>query len=370
MKIGLITYFIGFNYGGLLQAYATMEVLRFLGHDVTMIYYHQRWAVRRSWFRLDSWLSKSPKRMLERWKYNFNTPKYNYIFGQMLKFHKPLTKYYGSNLNKLKNDPPIFDCYITGSDQVWNGHCHWSDYAAYFLPFAPENAKRIAYAASLGGRPFADADLPKIIPLLKKYQFISCREKSGMKYLQTLGFTNTVWAPDPTLLLEADQYQKLLAEGKTISPGLVYYVLRKPSDNFIKLASNVAEMFQNVTNIALEDFRLKKAKNILATVPDFVKIIKNSEAVFTNSFHGVLFSIIFHRQFIYVRFGSDNMAANDRLECLLGELMLQDRMIEEDINPLNAVALLNTPINWDEVDPRIDQIRQRGYDFLEKALAS
>ena len=370
MKIGLITYFIGFNYGGLLQAFATMEVLRMLGHDVTMIYYHQRWAKRRSWFRLDSWFSKNPVKTIERWKYNFQTPKYNYIFGKMIKFHKPLTRYYGSDLNYLINNPPIFDCYITGSDQVWNGHCQWNDYAAYFLPFAPEGAKRISYAASLGGRPFADADLSQIIELLKKYQFISCREKSSVEYLKSLGFPKVFWAPDPTLLLRADQYQKLLVEAKPCSPGLVFYVLRKTSKQFLELATLIAEQFPKATNIALEEFRIKNAKNILTSVPEFVQTIKDSQAVFTNSFHGVVFSIIFHKAFVFVKFGENNFAANDRLDSLLGELHLQERMIEEDTTMERVIKLLNTPVDWNKIDSKLDSIREHGLTFLRNALNS
>ena len=133
-----------------------------------------------------------------------------------------------------------YDVYCTGSDQVWNSE--WNEKIEYplFLSFAPDDKRKIAYAASFGKKELKDNEIEVTRKLLERYDAISLREKSGVEIVESLGIKNSVHVVDPTLLLDGDAWRKLSSNRfKNENYILVYNLNRnKKIDNYAKSLAN------------------------------------------------------------------------------------------------------------------------------------
>ena len=205
MTIGIITMHRVPNMGSVLQAYALQHTINQLGYRATIIDYvfpqkkliplHIR-ALR---WGLD--LLKGRPNHKKRGKLN-----------EFISSHLFLTRKY-NNAEELKADPPIFDIYCTGSDQVWNP-MHIGNDMTFFLDFVPDSSPKISYASS-----FALDSIPKeyysrFSSYLSKYTSITVREDSGINIIRTLINKNVLSVCDPTLLLKNEEWLSL-ADHKT-----------------------------------------------------------------------------------------------------------------------------------------------------------
>ena len=102
-------------------------------------------------------------------------------------------------------------------------------------------------------------------------------------------------------------------------------------------------------------------------VPEWLEAIASSEFVFTNSFHGTVFSILFHKPFVSVLIKGKMSGMNERALSLLKNIGLEDRAVYSD--EIEKISLLvDKPINWEEVDSRLDELREVAKEFLGKSL--
>ena len=125
------------NYGAELQTYATVRTLTELGHQVEVID-----------FRLTEKFPMTIKEKVAAFinSLTFSDYKFNCFWK---KFIKNKTIHY-RNLEELKSNPPKSDCYIVGSDQVWNEEITRKKADVYFLNFGNENVLRMSYSSSIG----------------------------------------------------------------------------------------------------------------------------------------------------------------------------------------------------------------------------
>jgi exopolysaccharide biosynthesis predicted pyruvyltransferase EpsI len=352
MKIGIITFHWATNYGAILQAYALQTYLKKSGHDVFIINYRP----------------KQHKKTLIKC---FLTPHLYLYFPRLKEFIKEqkLEKFRKKylretilyeSLDELKTNSPELDIYICGSDQIWNPYFttmgEGNSTSTYFLDFGSNEVIRIAYAVSFGCEDYPE----KAETIAKKYihnfNAISVRENSGIQIVTKLGFTNAIKLPDPTLLLSCDDYnfeiQNLLPNEKRA----VVYILRKETENIKSVVSHL----QN-------DFRIDTIDESLNpdSVESWINKIRNSSLVITNSFHGMVFSLIFHVPFIIILSNGVSSGMNDRFYSLLSILNLEHRIsITYDIERLNV--LLNEEIDWQEIDLKIKEQRSEATIFFEK----
>ena len=214
MKIGIITHPLECNYGGLLQNYALQQVLRSLGHDAYTIdkvffQYHRRWSV-------VLLLKRFIKRIIGR---EISISKKQYCF-----IKKNCTDFVKKNINvtkKFENDKELksiikkykFDAYIVGSDQVWRPAFANNIYND-FLDFCQDkkNIKRLAYSASFGISEweFSEEQTKECSRLAKLFDAISVREDSGIVLCKEHLDVDAMHVLDPTLLLEKEEYIKLV----------------------------------------------------------------------------------------------------------------------------------------------------------------
>ena len=178
------------NYGSVLQAFATQTALEKLGYDPVCINYYRSDEKPKELVHTLLQCSKWNKNALTRLVYMLTQkPVYSYAgkkFEQYRKIVKLTKEEYNSEQDLILNCPQA-EIYMTGSDQVWNTITLNKIDPVYFMSFLNNEQKRIAYAASFGSSSVKDEDKPVMSKLLKKYDFISVRENSGVKIAEELG---------------------------------------------------------------------------------------------------------------------------------------------------------------------------------------
>jgi hypothetical protein len=335
------------NYGQILQCYALQKYLRDAGHDAYLIRYDPRndYVKTPLWAKIIKALNpvvlahylSYKKRLINDSKEKHNNPRDFSVFRK--RCIKQSERVYYS-YDELDSDPPNADVYITGSDQVWNFSLPFERakkrLKAYFLDFGSPEIRRVAYAASFGKETVNDDFVREISPLLKRFDYISVREKSGLAICRQCGIENAKWTPDPTLLLNIDDYRLLYKNEQLVKPGKPYCLLYLLGN---KINFSVDSVYQWAKEKNLEvvyitgNAQIDKYKKVYATIPDWISLIDNTEYVVTNSFHGCVFSIIFHKQFIPIRLSGKYLSGmNTRLESLfelLGVSFITDNKVSK-----------------------------------------
>lgn len=362
MKIGIITYHNALNAGAILQAYALQSLLKQFGHHVEFIDF----APPRN-YKINDFIAKSPSKIIHKWIDFFNYKKYS---SKKKSFNKVLNlsaqKYY--TLEELKNNPPIYDIYIAGSDQIWNFTTFISP--AYMLSFVPKGKKKIAYAASMGQ---CNLD-PKLYETFKRYisdfNAISIREKNGVEFLKKLvqNQIDIIQVLDPTLLINADIYEKII-DPKIINhkPFICTYILSDLDlDNKMIISCIKQEKKLEIINLRNPDtgVYLSKAQNIIVTPYQWLSYIKYSNFIICSSFHAVVFALIFHKPFIaLVPPGCKNKNGNARINSLLESIDLAERIIYH-FHEESLKNIINKAIPWEIIDAKIKSQRITSINFI------
>ncbi len=337
MKIGIMTFHWAVNYGAVLQVYALQNALEKLGHDVRIInYFPSRYKKNIFNALLTMHINRIPERLREISK--------DKLIEEFRAANLHRTPYYSSN-SKLTKARFGFDCYICGSDQVWNEsffeHGERKKTYSYFLNFAPDEAILASYAASFGVTEYKEALKPDLKRMLSRFDHISVREKTGLKILEDIGIYDAQVVPDPTLLLDPDEYKQFIKAGNGKKKYAYVYMLHgRASDAAELIAEKKAEM------------DIVYCKN--GSVEEWLSDIYYSDEVITNSFHGLVFSILFKKDFTAVLVKGSGM--NDRIVTLLTELGLENRIYNGSCK--------NSKINWEDVNKRLLLYQKTGYDFL------
>ena len=350
MKVALLTIWHEKNYGAELQAYATIKILQDLGHKVEMIN-----------IRLSDCRKGNLKQKIYNIICNF-TPGHR-KFSNFWNKYIPVTRRY-KTVEQLQKDPPKADMYIVGSDQVWNPELTKEFTLLYFLNFAEPSTRRISFASSFGSTTWKYPELKQQVEqLLKKFSYLTCREKSGVELLKKefgIESTNVV---DPTLVL--GNYTDLVPTIQQ-KDTLVYYPLGTDLElekNAIKLANdlNLIPIKNNDRTILPGGLEWNRVG-----IEEWIKNIAESNFVLTRSFHGLVFSLLFHRQFAII--ASPN-GRNNRITDLLYLLGLSERFFDV-FESLYKSKPWSVQINYEEVDKKLDRLRKDSINELKTALNS
>lgn len=247
----------------------------------------------------------------------------------------------GQHLFKLLN-AYRFDYYVVGSDQVWNPIFGGRDYE--FLTFAPKD-KRLSFAASFGVDTIPDTLTARFQSNLKELHYISVREAQGVKLAEKLTKREDIdLTLDPTLLLPREKWETLLCNCTLNKPVeyIATYFLGSIPEAVLEFAKN-----QGLPILALNN----KEDDTLYNIDPigFLSVIHDAAYVLTDSFHGMAFSIKFHREFYVFRRSESPTEGNmfSRLEDLLDALQLTDR-----IQRYSKVTLSDSisQIRWKSID--------------------
>ncbi|WP_432709236.1 polysaccharide pyruvyl transferase family protein [Pedobacter sp.] len=355
MRIGIITFHWGTNYGGVLQAFALQEYLKKMGHEVSIINYFPK-SQSESFIR--SVISKSLRN-------SFNNAKTFFKEKRFVPFrveNLTLTRRYYS-LEDLQKHPPEMDVYISGSDQVWNPYILDTYGIPYYLGFGDQTVKRISYAVSLGCIDYPKEKMDLIRSFLKDFDALSVRENTGITILQHVDVKEVALMPDPTLLLgEADLAKFIRPLQKKVGAFAFFYILQEDQNC-------INDIYKFVTGkLRLHVVNTKHFKHATMSIEEWLSNIANSMFVVTNSFHGVVFSLLLKRNFLVVPVEGRHAGMNDRIETLLTKFGLEDKIVRE-YNEANLVRQLNIAIDWVKIGRINDELKSLAHAFFKKNLS-
>ncbi|MBQ6995558.1 MAG: polysaccharide pyruvyl transferase family protein [Lachnospiraceae bacterium] len=355
------------NYGSFLQSYALQKAIEKLGNEAVIIDYIREDEEYHK--RINIALKKSKrwnKNLLMRTIYKVSrypeTVLMERKFAQFRKKHLNMTKLYTS-IQELEKDKPQADIYCTGSDQVW-GPISLDNYdPAYCLDFTNDEDVKISYAASFGKTKFEGDTMLYFANALKKYKYLSVRENSATEIISGMGIDKVEQVLDPTLLLNSDEWSKLIEKEISGKYVLVYQIHSNPE------LDKYAEEFAKKVNLPLlrVSFYLHQVSRsgkliYLPTIGEFLSYIKNAEYMITDSFHGTAFAINFNTQFVNV-VHDETATRNQSLLQLTG---LTDRIVIDKKN----FDIFNKKIDFSKVNEIIEENRKKSVDrlkvFLEK----
>lgn len=367
MKIGLLTLYPSSNYGGILQAVALYHYLEAQGHDVTLI----RKDTKVSLFKkiLIKFLEYLPfqnirKKRDERFKREYLSP---FIRQNLPKISSPIIAV--SDLKKLVT-AERYDALIVGSDQVWRyQYINDGHYSVFFNDIDVDfPLKKISYAASFGKDDWeAPTELAKVASLLKKFNAISVREDTAISLCKdSFGIESVKHVVDPTMLVGAAFYDKFLIHFvPTKQKTFVSYILDESEDTQKILAivkSNLASQDLPYLQVNAAKIHNKKCLSVEA----WLGYIKNADFVLTDSFHGMVFSILFNRQFLVIGNHSRGIA---RFISLLKLLGIENRLLTS-CSDSNIRKLMQQKIPYDDVSLSLSKFVSASKRFLNDALGS
>lgn len=359
MKVGIITIWDDENYGNRLQNYAVQETVKKAtngGEAVTIKYIHD------GMFRVRPYIKKFFRRLKAFTTYRC------YAKGRfkiaLMKRGAKLRAFSQTYLSLddnviINNHIPYglnekYDFFVVGSDQVWNptfGHAT----PVFFLSFA-DKAKRIAYAPSFGISALPVVNEKYIAEMLDGIPHLSCREEDGSAIIKKLTSRDAATLIDPTLMLTPDEWLKITNVNlPRHNYALVYLLGESPEEarSFIKDAASR----KGLDVIVLND--INNLELCAIGVEDFLGYFYNADIIFTNSFHGTVFSMVFKKPFVV--FGREPM--NSRIETLLGKFGLLSRKYAE-------VSLNNDiySIDYTYMDDALDRERTLSLNYLRNAM--
>ena len=345
MKVSIITYHDEDNYGATLQAYATYKAVESLGFKPEIVNLHMVHKV------------------------GFPT---KVLFGiKRLRFNKFREKYMPNktrlytDVDDLRKYPPESDVYLVGSDQTWNPTISKRHAKAYFLDFGKMNQKRISYASSFGNDKWIETPYitkTEADTFLKRFSTLLVREDKAVEILKNEFGLSSAQVLDPVLLFPS--YSELTGKIEDSGKLIIYKIVNDPL--FYRKAVDLGILLGiKVQSIG----SMRQIKGVISKYPEriekWIANIASAQYVFTDSFHGTVLSIIYHRQFaVYV----GDKGKMSRLYSLLKLVGLEDRVFSANDNPQTIVNMLQKPINYERVDVILNEERSKSLSLLEKAI--
>lgn len=345
-KVAIITI-ISENYGNRLQNYALQKTIEKLGYKVETI----PLKVEKKIIRLLKTYIKSCLVIFDGKYKNYCWSKFNL----KIKWSR-----YTAESPQINNK---YDFFVAGSDQIWNPLFTFNS-EREFLTFADDN-KKIAYAASIGLECLPEKNIENYRRWIKTFKFVSVREEAAAKVIELLGCPEPITVLDPTMLL-TDEKWKSVAKKSKINLGHKYVVKyflgirNKEFDNYI-------EEFSQKENADIVDITENNLNmNVQIGPTEFVKLICNSYAVFTDSFHGTVFSILFNKPFVVFErpYEEGYGKMTSRLDTLLKTFHLENQRV------ISSSMCDNVQLEWNykRTQEILEKKRTDSLKFLQQAL--
>lgn len=378
-KIGLCLAFKGQNYGMLLQAFATQQIVKRLGYETEIIDYqrtnlkHIRFTPYLLVFYWKQLLNKltNRKKVIELDEcHKINLEKRKEKAEEFRQEHlENIIKCIG--IDELEKNAEKYDGVLVGSDQQWLPDVAFSNFRT--LRFVPDHINKISYATSLGVSTYPHYCKSSAKNFLERIDYCSVREQEGKNIINSICNIDVKVVLDPTYLFTKEEWLDLIPSRKMFEyPYLFCYFLgnsdqqkqkaRKFADkNNLKIVSILSNESTSDLDLTYADFVVSGA-----SPEDFINWIRGAKFVFTDSFHGVAFSIINEKQFyvFYRRRLDSKTSRNSRIDNILRTFELNNRLIldQQDISNNENI------IDYHTVNEILNDKRARSLHFLKNAL--
>ena len=260
-----------------------------------------------------------------------------------------------------------FDALVYGSDNIWGAANRINPVdAEVFFALHVNHPHKIAYAPSCGGNLMLDPLKDEICRLVREggFNHVSCREETSVRTFREYGI-NATKVPDPTLLLDESDWSGV--EESCGAEGFVFgYDMGHENQKGIRgICRELAHGEGDIRIVYPNDWRRNEKEGSPMTPSQWVWSIHHAQSVVANSFHGIVFAIIFRRPFLYVPIVGRQERYNVRAKELLELCGLESR---EYRLGLDVGSQMNVQIDWSDVDHRLLQFRVKGFDFLKKHI--
>lgn len=376
-RVGIVTlYHNNNNFGGQLQAYALQKVVSSYGVDCVVIDYNSKNKYKKikvlSFKTIASrfyhkFQMKYHQHLNSRIKTDFCRK--GVLFRSFMEKIPHTKEIHNEDISAITSD---YDYWITGSDQIWNPEIFIGS-PLYLLKCV--NGKKISYAASSLNAKYTNEQAHELRSALDSFSAISVREKGLETAISKISGESVLTVLDPTLLIASDEWNEIAV-----------YPLMKEQYAFVYLVHISDEARANIYSYC-KKHHLKmiivphvqgwyksadeKYYDIQAAAigpAEWIGYIKNAEIVFTDSFHGTIFSINYHKQFIsFENITGDAYSDNSlRKYSILKQLGLLKRCVPYSFNLENTVT--TEKIEYEQVDAILDKLRKKSRNFLETAL--
>lgn len=378
MKIGVYTHTLGNNYGGLLQAWALQKTLQSMGHEVWILQ-HDDESLR---IKVLKQIRKIVFPLIRRFYVTDQDKRYicSNTYAFIEKYIQPRTNFLSPSELHYYLKQNAFDVVVVGSDQVWRP-MYVGNIKHFFLDFAEDlDIKRISYAASFGVDTWEinSAQTKACKRLVQQFDAISVRESSGVDLCKQYLDKNAVQVLDPTLLHEKKEYESIVKQENEPrrNGGLFCYVLDKSeeSQEIVRMVSTKTRIEPYYCMPRNTDYAYMTRNNkddfVYPRVITWLRSFMDAEMIITDSFHGVVFSIIFNKPF-WVIVNKKRGAA--RFESLLKIFGLENRMIIDNNKNCSGTTDCtgidwNEPIDWDRVNEIKKRWQDKSLEFLKESL--
>ena len=379
MKIGIITLFDNGNLGAALQAHALSRVLQRMGHQCVDIRY-ERVSEGKSDAQAN-WIKR--RKMLSTWKgckefavkaictiaLRRKLAQRGRVFSRFISENITQSEKTYRGFTALARADQSFDCYICGSDNIWN---KLKFDPTYFLAFVPDDIPKFSYAAGLSAKNLSDADQRRFLPLIERLDAVSVRDSIGVRLLRSLTDKPVREDVDPTLLLTADEWTRMRKPVENVPLHYIFCYLLGNNPDARKAARRLKQStglpivnLPHATTIQSSDIGFGDVRKYDVDPAGFLTLVSGADYVITDSFHGSVFSILFNRNFVaFRRFRTGTEAdLNLRLDCLMERVYLPRRIA---VNTENALELLKEQIDYQPVNQRIQELRADSLEYLRQ----
>lgn len=367
-KIGIITFHNSYNCGSMLESYAMQTILEKNSMKAEIVDFSSdgQKELYSVWFKNNSLrniiknivLIPAHKRLVN------NNNKYEEFKNNNFKLSK---KYSEKDIINEKD----YKIVVAGSDQIWNITIKDAS-DAYFLNWVKE-ARKVAYAPSFGAKNiFTYSDnLQKYIDYLNDFDALSIRENNGQKWLKELLNKKVDVLLDPTMLLNREDYDKIMATDVSVNYKYIFFYSPSFDPEICKYVKKIADKYNlKVITWSTKRYYTKRIKRFGFILPKYenpalyLYLIKNAELVMTTSYHGTIFSTIYRKKFITIKNG-EMYGDDDRVITLLNQMDMMDRLIpyefDEKFNYLGEV-------DYSKYDKKVSSLRKKSMKYIKENI--
>ena len=370
LKIANLTLDGYFNYGNVLQRYAVCNLLMGLGAEVESLWFSPQAGFlpylqsHYPWMK-DSWDWKTLVKLGINWK--GATSKLlsgreaweaarSAVIKSFVDRYIPMR--YDVDFTRVADE---YDYFVTGSDQVWNPY--FADLEKLFIKFAP-GGKRISYAASISCPEIPQDKLQMFIDGVNGMKEISVREQAGAELIEKLTGRKAEVVADPTMLLAAEKWREIARKPSWLKGDeeiLTTYFLGKRPDEIISRLADAQGL--KVVNILDE----RVFEHYAVAPEEWLWLIDHAKLMYTDSFHGTVFSILFRRPFVVTERIGDGCVnkMTSRIDTLLGKFGLEARRGTKN----NGYMIANPmSMQYGDVEMVLAEERRKAIIYLDGAL--
>lgn len=381
--LGVCIKYFHENYGGMLQAYATVSFFKKLGIEYELIRYGKQKSF--------SEKIRSIPRILNRTLLNDKYEAFKKKSG--LKAHpqiaalneqrdKAFHRFMDEHFTELSPIYPNYDqlckgaeryaAVLVGSDQLWSPAGLPTNF--YNLKFVQDHIRKISYASSFGTKHIPWYQTTRTAEYLKRIEFISMRENAGQQIVKALTGRDVPVVLDPVLLFDKVGWEELIKPEREINEKYVFAYFLGNNPEYRKAVTDAATelgyrivVLRHLDQYVPEDERFGDIALYDVDPARFLNLLRGAEYVFTDSFHGSCFSIIHEKQFVIFKRYSDTAkhSKNSRIESLCSNLGLTDRIYSD---PQNLRKQINHSIDYVEPKKKLSALYDLSYAYLKEAL--